>query len=252
MYNGKYVNIETIIEKVFRDNGYETELDFYDVIEWAGEAMDLIGASLAFVNKITNGDKDNEMSDPITIENYRGVLPCDLHIVTSCRDYDNKIPMINMTDTYGKGYSGDKLNNFATPNQYNYYINDSYIFSGKESHSVEMAYMAYPVDKRGFPMIPDNTSYIKAIQHYVQERLDFKLWRQGKINQAIYEKSNQEWLWYVGKAKNSIDALNVDRLESIKNQLVRLVRNDNYYNTFFSGLGNQQNINLGKSKLYFR
>lgn len=93
--NGKTIGIKRIIESVIRDNGYtDYEINWNDVIEWAGDAIDLIGVPASYTEKT---------SCPINIVNYRGFLPCDLHKIIQTREYDKKIPMRYATNTFHTG-----------------------------------------------------------------------------------------------------------------------------------------------------
>ncbi len=82
----KTVDVAYIIERVYRDYGFDLEIKFDEVIEWVWDVMSLIGAPQPLVDKVTNGGSD--MPQPITITNYRGELPSDLHSVHLARDYD--------------------------------------------------------------------------------------------------------------------------------------------------------------------
>jgi hypothetical protein len=56
MLNGRYVSIDTVIESINRDNPFPDPIDRYDIIEWIGEAMELISVPIQFVNRITDGN----------------------------------------------------------------------------------------------------------------------------------------------------------------------------------------------------
>ena len=89
-FNGKYVSLASIIEKVYRDNGYDLEVSWADAAEWAAEAMDLIGVPNALIDKYAI----------IPIEYHRGNLPCDLHTLVpgTVINYTTKLPMRSTTD----------------------------------------------------------------------------------------------------------------------------------------------------------
>ena len=65
----KYVSVNEIIEGVYRDSGIQEELDIWDVIEWAGEALELIGAGVSYVDLIGE----------VCVENHKVKLPCNFH-----------------------------------------------------------------------------------------------------------------------------------------------------------------------------
>jgi hypothetical protein len=103
MLNGKYVSVETIIEKVYRDYGFEEDFDWNDAIEWVADALDFIGAPRAYVPKVTDGSTTLGNPNPIVIKNHRGDLPCDLHVIVQTREYCSKIPMLHNTDSFQAG-----------------------------------------------------------------------------------------------------------------------------------------------------
>lgn len=73
--NGKYISLNSIMEQVYADNGYQFELPWVDVMMWTEEALNLIGHPRQYVRKVT-GHKANPDLD---IKNYRAQLPCDFH-----------------------------------------------------------------------------------------------------------------------------------------------------------------------------
>lgn len=92
-FNGKYINSQEVIRQVFRDNKYKYELPWQDAIEWIADSIDLIGAPMALQPKQVC----------IKIENYRGMLPCDLMEVTQVAgsfNGCNPFPMRSTTNTF--------------------------------------------------------------------------------------------------------------------------------------------------------
>lgn len=284
-FNGKYLTLASIIEKVYRDNGYDLEISWADAAEWVAEAMDLIGVPNALIDKYAI----------IPIEYHRGNLPCDLHTLTpgTVINYNTKTPMRSTTDvTYlSDRYEAMKklntqltvtddnidptlgtfqINKFGYPvipddieylrakeadkysytvrtlpmisSQDSYTINNNYIFSSFPTGTIMMFYKAFPVDNEGLPLIPDNPRYVKAVACRVSERIDYRLWRSGRLGRDVYEKSEQEWLWYVGAAANSMRIPTLDEAESFKNQIVRMLPKINEHYTSFKFTGDQEKL----------
>jgi hypothetical protein len=72
----KTISVKRVIAKVFTDlDLQEGEHRIADMIEWAGEALEKIGAFPSFVNKVTG--KDNV--PVLEIVNYQAKLPSDFH-----------------------------------------------------------------------------------------------------------------------------------------------------------------------------
>jgi len=72
----KTTSVKRVIAKVFTDlDLQEGEHRIADMVEWAGEALEKIGAFPAFVNKITGKDG----TPLLEISNYQSQLPNDFH-----------------------------------------------------------------------------------------------------------------------------------------------------------------------------
>lgn len=69
--NGKVTSCQDIIREIMRDCKYKIELPWQDSVEWVTDAIELIGAPMALTDK----------QECITIEDYRGILPCDLSVI---------------------------------------------------------------------------------------------------------------------------------------------------------------------------
>ncbi len=243
-FNGKYVTMEFILGKVYRDNGYDLELLYSDAIEWTAEAIDLIGAPLQYEEKVTNGQE--QMPNPIEIQGYRGNLPCDFHLGIQARDYEHNYPMRYNTDSFALSYlDPNSATNQEIRSSITYGLKNGFIFTSFETGYVELAYWAYPVDENGMPKIPDNPKVIEAVSAYIRMKIDFKLWRSGRLNGQIYVNSQQEWAWYVGAAATSMKMPTIDQMESIKNQWLRLIPSINEHMYSFKFLGDAEERKLG-------
>lgn len=290
--NGKFVKLSTIIEKVFRDNKYDLEVQWADIAEWAAEAMDFIGVPQALIDKWAK----------IPITYFRGNLPCDLHTIVpgTVIDFNSKLPLRATTNV---AYQYDRVDKLAADytasntytnndnidptvgtfqidrngypivpddidylrakqaNKYIYYlpvahpleeqstysINNNYIFTSFEQGTIMMFYKAFPVDEEGLPLIPDNTRYKQGVAAYIKERIDYGLYRTGKLNKDIYERSERDWLWYCGSATSAAQMLTWDETESFKNQMVKLLPNINEHFSTFKYAGDQESLNLRTS-----
>ena len=119
-------------------------------------------------------------------------------------------------------------------------LNNNHITLSVQEGKVCMAYLAIPTDEEGLPLIPEDTSYQLAIKKYLTMKIDYIAWRKGELRSDIFQHSEQEWQWYVGQAGNKAKMPNIDQLESIKNQVMRLLPKVNHHETFFRSLGSPE------------
>lgn len=230
MFNGKVKSIQHVLEKVFRDTGLVQGVDLHDAIEWAGEAIELIGAPQSLADKVAC----------ITITDGRGDLPCDLHLVmqTRYKGSNGYSPMSYATNNFHR-YCGSSVHE-QTPCSVNYTLSDDCIFTNFDQGVVEIAYKGLPVDENGWPTIPDDIKFIKAVEYYIREKIDYKLWRSGKLPQGVYEKTVQEQTWYLAAAQTRGAMPSVDEMINIKNNWLRLIPKINQAENFFQELGIQE------------
>jgi hypothetical protein len=239
MVNGKYISLYSIIDGVFRDNGYDTEVDLENMLEWTWEAIALIGAAPQYV----------EETVCLAVNDYKAKLPCNLHKIKTVLYKGESYPLPMKYDssslhhTHCTSCKDHKCNSIHT-----YKLNDNYILTSFEEGDILMTMLTFPVDDKEFPMIPDNVSHIKAVKAYLTYMIDYRLWRQNRIADPVFKRSESEWLWYVGKAKNQANMPNIDRMESLKEQWLRLIPRIREHDYHFSNLNNPER-RLNKNSL---
>lgn len=242
MNNGRFIKIDRVLENVYRDYGFE-DMDWMNAVEWAGECLDLIGAPRTYIEKSTDGHEDLGHPEPITIEDYRGKLPCDMYkLIQAFRCIDGEwIPMRVSTDNSFISYFCSSTKDIQRDSEYTYKLNKDHIFVNFEEGEVVLAYWANPTDERGYPMIPDNIKYVKACQSYIGLKMIQKKMIQGKqIAPSVIQFMEQEYYFNVAAADSSARIPTIDDMESWKNNFIRLYPNINSHRTAFRADGAQE------------
>jgi hypothetical protein len=198
MHGNKYVSVFAVLEEVLSFEGYSTELDWGDAVSWAGKCLALISAPALYVTKVTGIDL---ITPNVECTDYRGELPVDFVEIL-----ENGVRDSTSKEIYE--YSGNVAKDYGGPT---YAIRDNHIDISEETATLEIAYTAFKVDENGFPMIPDNERVIEAVRSYITYRMDHKLWRQNKIERAVYDESKTESMWYIGSAQNALRIMNPER-----------------------------------------
>jgi hypothetical protein len=62
-----------------------------------------------------------------------------------------------------------------------YFIKPGWIVTNKKKGFIKLAYKAIATDERGYPLIPDLTSYQEAIYWYVVMKLTFPKFMSGQL-----------------------------------------------------------------------
>ncbi|QDP52754.1 MAG: hypothetical protein Unbinned838contig1000_5 [Prokaryotic dsDNA virus sp.] len=250
----KFTSIKEIIEGVYRDTAIHEELDIWDVIEWGGEALELIGAGLQY----------EELVAEVCVKEHRAKLPCNLHLLDSVSYNGN--PLKQCTGTFGaistdpgppasnQNFIDGKLvdtENFPLKGSSQnrggdcYYTNDNFIITSFASGCLLLAFRGIKVDHEGFPMVPDHVSYKKAMKSYITMMIDRIGWRKGSVPENLYRDSQRDWEWYVKQARGAANMPNLDKVDNIRLQWMKLRPSQTAHGTFYTDLGNQERRMMG-------
>lgn len=268
---GQYISIKQVIEELYGDNGYTSDVIYEDLIRWTVDALNLVGHPMQYRRKVT-GPVDNP---DLEIKDYKALLPCNLHKIEQiavngmmarysgnnfhhllggdCCEGEN-FPITtpqNVSINVSSGFFIDGFGNEFNAGRFSslpcsditYDINSDCLTLSVKEGTVCIAYLEFPTDEEGLPLIPDDVSYKEAVKKYLTMKLDYIEWRKQPSSsgkKALYEDSKQEWAWYVGQASNKAKLRSVDQLESIKNQMLRTYQSYNSHANSFKYLGTQQ------------
>lgn len=254
----KYISFREIVEGLYRDLKLQEELNVNDVLEWCAEALSAIGVASQYRQRVTD-DCDHPY---LEVVGHRACLPKDYSKVIQI-SY-NGYPLNHASSSFGnistdtETTSTGVTNNGVTPIDVDHFpnlttgpilnanetytINNSYLVTSFREGSVVMSYLAVALDDEGFPLIPDNYYYIKAIKAYVTMMLDRIEWRAGRMRDNVFEHSRMDWGNYVRAAKGAGLMPSIPQTENIKNQWLSLMPRINSYNEFFGDLGSSTNL----------
>lgn len=229
----KFKSSKAIIAGLYRDLGNNTELNESDIIEWCAEGLALIGSY----------PQMQEISTILTVENHRVALPCDFAYPKDIT-YNGK-PLMWSTKSAANNYVCTDCNTIPTCcAQYNFYIQDGYINTSLESGELCIVYLGVPVDDEGFPLVPDNVYFDKALKSYCTYMFDRIQFRRGLVPRDIYQESQKDWLFYVNSARGSAYMPDASMMERLKNVWVRLIPKQNEYQLGFRSLEQREQRRL--------
>ena len=206
-----YTSVKTIMNRITRHRLLE-DVPLETVVDYAAEFMRIVGTPNAFLEKTEN----------IEIKEYKGVLPCDYYKVIQVRliDHEKNIGAFRQsTDSF-------HMSNLKPPKDMaglTYKIQGSCIITSIEKGQIEMAYRAIPIDSEGYPLIPDNSSYSRALELYIKWQCFTDLFDEGKINIQVLNNTQQQYAWAVGQAQSDMIRPTIDEMEAISNMWNKLL-----------------------------
>lgn len=276
IYN--YTKCESVIAKIMADlDSTEIRQRTSDIREWIFEAVDKIGAPMQYISKESGRD-----GFPILeIHDYQVPIPEDLQVLdgvaysltphgpwTPCRTstaifkdkrhhphcHYHDYPLIpKLTTAQSQFYTINTMKYLnrmfhdGKLDEPQYFIKPGWIVTNQRHGFIKLAYKAIATDERGYPLIPDLTSYQEAIYWYVVMKLSFPKWLNGKLGgrgvntgQNIYAYVQQQWNFYRNQAYAEAMMPTADDMQNIKNDWNKLIPDWDGDDTFFRNIGKEQ------------
>jgi hypothetical protein len=240
----QFASIERVIEMIYRDYKFITRIKVSDVLEWIGSIYGLINAPNMFRQKITGADI---LTPNITITQYRGVLPIDFIKVLKggIRDYDSKEVYRESRATH----TASRYDLNSDPAYQNtdkvYKIKGGYIFIEEEEKTLEMCYQAFPIDERGYPLVPAEQRVLEYAKEFISERIAFNLLAEKKIDPFIYDRINTSRMWRAGGAHTALIRPDPDIMESWTWARLKLTSIIGQHDSSYAYFGNVEDLTLG-------
>lgn len=268
-----YTKCESVIAKIMADLDIsEKNIRITDIREWIFEAVDKIGAPMQYIQKESGVDGvpvlkivDRQVPMPHGIQS--------LDAVAYSTDKNGPwIPMRTSTSVFKKSQYDDPHIHRLMPKEIHsnydllvehqrkfsldrdirdtdptYFIKPGWIVTNKSKGYIKLAYKSIATDERGYPLIPDLTSYQEAIYWYVVMKLSFPKYLKGQLGgrgvnnaQNAYFYMQQQWNFYRNQAYAEAMMPTADDMKNIKNDWNKLIPEYDSDDTFFVTQGKQQ------------
>ena len=237
--NMKYNNVSVfqVITKVMADLDISEEQQrVNDYIEWACEAVELIGAPVQ-METISMLDED-----AITVKGYQAQLPSNIMGVLSVEYSDVR------AGAYKKIFPSSSIKDIVALRncqEIMYSIKPGYANLNIKDGFIKLTYAQLYKDQNGIPMIPDLMSYMEAIYWYIVMKLTYPMWRIGKIRDAVYYDAKKSWHFMKNKAYGEMMMPTLDEyMHNIKNVYNKLVPDTTAEYSDLSYIDKQQKVRL--------
>ena len=138
--------------------------------------------------------------------------------------------------------SNNLINSSGSPQSIQ--IKRGYIFTDfKEGHLI-VCYLGYPKDENGLLLIPADAEIVNLASLFLQEKLDYSLWRNGSIPDKVYKDTQTQLHWAQGVAQELCDTMSEAEMQSSINMSGQLLQGQDHYVNSFKSLGSKQSLRL--------
>ena len=217
-----FVNIREILARV-TSHPMLKNVDLEQAIRYTVDFISIVGCPTLYLDKEVD----------ITIEDYRGLMPCDLVSIVQVKDKNTGYCMHSMTDTF-------------KPREYNFHTEPTFktqgnvILTSFRTGEITISYKALPVDETGIPLLIDNANFLKALELYIKKEKFSDLYDEGKIRDGIMSKAETDYAWAVAQCEKEFIMPSISELQAITNMWNTLIPRVTEFDNGFTELGNRE------------
>lgn len=269
----QYISIKTIQDKLTRHPMLQS-ITLENIIDYTVDFMRIVGVPNIFINKVVTEHTDNhkiqlpcDYVKMLQMRGKHGVYKYGTHTFhlkeqrphKSCGCKGNKgcvverirnaqcddCTHLQTCDEYNFDYNKVEcicmLRNMVIPsksNVGNYYVTQNNVIYLSHKHdTVDISYYAILTDEDGYPMIPDNSKFVRALLAYIKKEYFTILMDLSVIQPQVLQQAQQDYAWAVGACESGMHELDLPRLEALSNAMHGMINKNNEYNTSFASNG---------------
>lgn len=219
-------NIRRILDRVMR-HPMLRDIPFETAVEYTVDFLSLMGTPALY----------DEKTAFVEVKDWRGQLPCDFeHMiqVRAARNDGHLHPNL-IYRASGNSFHMSERKGPDNTNELTYKIQGLVIFTSTKDRDLEIAYRAFATDDEGYPLLPDNASFLRGLENYIKLQWFTILYDMGKLPQQVMDNTKQEYAWAAGDAQSEFSRLTLDEAETLFNSFKTLLpRNNEHWRAFFT------------------
>lgn len=237
----KTTNIRRVADRIMR-HPLLRDVPFETILDYTVDFLQIVGVPSLF----------EEKTALLHVENYRCMLPCDYVSMIQVRtakevdgiepNHRSHISYRYSTDSFHMSKEKPDVGRYGT--DLTYKIQGCVIYTSTKDTDIEIAYNAIATDSEGYPLLPDNPSFLRALEAYVKKQQFTILFDLGKLQPAILQNAQQEYAFYVGQCQTDMIMPSIDQMESLTNLWTALIARANEHSKGFINSGSKEYLTV--------
>lgn len=228
-----YINIREVLSRILR-HPLLKNVTLEQVIQHTTDFIGVFGMPRLYQDK----------EEVLHIEDFRAKLPCDLISINQIKECKTGTCLRSMTDNFMPREQHDIIIGSKLPKELSFKTQGQVLYVSFKTGDVSISYKAIPVDKDGFPLLIDNSVFLKTLEFYIKKEEFEILFDEGKISPAVLQNTQQRYAWLAGQLQSEFTIPSQSEMESISRMWNTLVQRTSEFNNGFSSLGNKEYIKL--------
>lgn len=218
----QYISLREILSRITRHPLLQ-DVDLEAAIQYTVDFFGIVGMPQMYIDKLACVD----------IHNYKGCLPCDIVRIEQVRDERTKACLRSMTDSFN-------TRSKHLPAEPTFRTKNRVIHTSIKEGKVLVSYKAIKVDADELPMIPDNPTFLRALESYIKKERFTALFDTGKIKGDVLHHAEQDYCWNVGKCVNDFKMPSQSEMQTITGMMHRMIPSRREFQAGYKGLGDTE------------
>lgn len=228
-----YISIKEILNRLMR-HPLLRDVNLDQVIQYTIDFISIFGMPKFYFDK----------QETLHIEDYRGMLPCDLISINQVKECSTNTCLRSMTDNFLSEDYYEKKNGYRVPQELTFKVQGQVIFTSFREGDITVSYKAIPVDDNGFPLLIDNPTFLKTLEAYIKKEIFTIMFDMGKITTPVLQNAQQQYSWLAGQLQSEFTIPSISEMESLKRSWCTLLQRTTSFNDGFRNNGNQEYIKI--------
>ena len=229
----QYINIRNILDRLLRHPLLQ-DTTLEQVIQYTLDFIGVFGLPDMYLDK----------QETIAIQDFRGKLPCDCISINQVKECETNKCLRSMTDSFAPRNIIDKTTGYKYMSEPTFKTQGQIIYTSFEEGTILISYKSIPVDSEGYPMLPNNSIFLRALEAFIKKELFTVLFDMGKIQLPVLQNTQQQYSWLAGQLQSEYTIPSISEMESIKNGWCTLIQRVSEFNDGFNSMGNREYLKL--------
>ena len=203
----------------------------------------------------------------VDIEDFRGLLPCDLVSINQVKDCASGICLRSMTDSFPRGMMAEEdrrpfnrihsdlhnnvreereMKHLYIPPRKRHFEELAFKTQGRVIYTsfregrIMLSYKSIPVDEDGFPLLIDNEVFKSALEWYIKQEVFTYKFDQGKISAQVLQNTQQQYAFKAGQLQAEFLIPSQSEMQSLTNYYNSLIPRVSEFYRGFKHLGDRE------------
>lgn len=250
----RYTNIRRVLDNLL-DHPLLSDLTLEQVVRHTVRFVGLFGFPKMYQDKV----------EEVEIEQFRGVLPCDLVSIIQVRENQSGLCMRAMTDSFPEGleephrkrlphHEGPDVHGEIRHPHKEWYIPRRKMHGGEPAFKtqgriiytsfphgiVSISYRAIPVDEDGFPLLIDDEVYLAALEAYIKKQVFTVKFETGKIAAPVLQNAQKDYAFLAGQLQTQFTTPSPSEAEAYSRMYQTLIPRMREFDRAFKSVGDRE------------